>query len=152
MEATHIPARDELCILCGRCVQACKALGLNAICFVQRGSERRVAVPFDKPSEQCTACLACVTVCPTGAIHARLTSKDVEIVEWQTQQVFRECGDCGKPFVTERQKSRVDRVLKARHNPRSPLCPQCRRRETAGDVSSIPESRYGHAYLHTHNR
>ncbi len=144
VETTDLPQKDELCILCGRCVRACKALGVDAISFVQRGAKRHVAVPFHKPSEQCMACQACVTVCPTGAIKAKITPRDVEMVEWQTRQTIQRCADCGKPFVTERQQVRVDNIVNVDHQPRGALCPQCRRRETARDMASILTVRYGH--------
>lgn len=136
VEATDIPLKDELCILCGRCVRACSALGINAVSFVRRGVKRHVAVPFDKPSEQCIACQACVTVCPTGAIEAKITPGSVEIVEWQTHQTLQPCEVCGKPFVTGGQQARVDKIVEAYQQPRSSLCPRCRRMETAKDMAS----------------
>jgi formate hydrogenlyase subunit 6/NADH:ubiquinone oxidoreductase subunit I len=142
---TDFPDKNELCILCGRCVRACKALGINAISFVRRGAKRRVAVPFDKPSQQCMACQACVTVCPTGAIHARITPNTVEMVEWQTHEVLQRCMACAKPFVPGRQQLRVDTILEAHHQPRGGLCPPCRRRETAKNVAAAPEAYYRHA-------
>lgn len=142
VEATDIPRKDELCILCGRCVRACKALGVNAISFVRRGVKRHVAVPFDKPSEQCIACQACVTVCPTGAIKAKVTPHDIEMVEWQTHQTLQRCTGCAKPFVTGGQQTRVDKIVEASHQPRGTLCPRCRRLETAKDVASTSEARH----------
>ena len=142
VESTDFPKKDELCILCGRCVRACKALGINAISFVKRGAGRHVAVPFDKPSAQCVACQACVTVCPTGAIKAKVTPTEVEMVEWRTVQPLQRCTGCGEPFVTGRQQARIDGIVNAGHQPRAGLCPRCRRRETARDVASIPDTAY----------
>jgi bidirectional [NiFe] hydrogenase diaphorase subunit len=143
VESTDFPKKNELCILCGRCVRACKALGVHAISFVERGARRHVAVPFDKPSAQCMACQACVAVCPTGAIKARVTPTDVEMLEWRTLQPLQRCTVCGEPFVTGRQQARVDGIVNAcQHQPRGGLCPRCRRRETARDVASIPDCAY----------
>ncbi len=146
VEATDLPHQDELCILCGRCVRACKALGVNAIAFVGRGTKRRVTVPFDKPSGQCIACQACVSVCPTGAIKAKITPQEVEMVTWHTHQAMRRCTDCDQTFVTERQQAHVDKIIEAGHQPHGTLCPQCRRRMAANQLASIPETHYGHGH------
>jgi bidirectional [NiFe] hydrogenase diaphorase subunit len=135
IKATDLPQKDELCILCGRCVRACKALGIDAISFARRGAKRHVAVPFHKPSEHCMACQACTVVCPTGAIKAKITPHHVEMVEWQTQQPLQRCVGCGQHFVTERQQDRISEIIDSDRQPRGALCPQCRRRETAKGIA-----------------
>ncbi len=61
---------DEKCILCGLCVRVCsQVMGAHAICFANRGANRKVTQPFDEYSDFCTTCGACERVCPTGAIH-----------------------------------------------------------------------------------
>jgi len=60
----------NLCIGCTRCVRACQELrGVNALGFVYHNSEVFVgsAAPTLKDSA-CKFCLACVEVCPTGAL------------------------------------------------------------------------------------
>ena len=42
---------NEKCILCGLCVQACNSLGTGAISTVLRGTEKKVATPYDEPSK-----------------------------------------------------------------------------------------------------
>ena len=59
---------NEKCILCGLCVQACDSLGTGAISTVNRGVDKKVSTPYDKPSAFCVGCLSCANVCPTGAI------------------------------------------------------------------------------------
>ncbi|MDO8735188.1 MAG: formate dehydrogenase subunit alpha [Elusimicrobiota bacterium] len=59
------------CILCGRCINACKNQAvLEAISFVNRGHKEKVSTPFDIPLEQtqCQFCAECVQICPTGAL------------------------------------------------------------------------------------
>jgi heterodisulfide reductase subunit A len=62
--------KAEKCILCGLCVRACQEIvGVSAINFLNRGTDRVVTTPFGLPSEACIACGACAQVCPTGALQ-----------------------------------------------------------------------------------
>lgn len=137
---TDIPPKDELCVLCGRCVRACKALGVDAISFVKRGVKRRVSIPFEKPSEQCIACQACVTVCPTGAVKAMVTPQEVEMVQWLSHQPLTRCTLCDKPFVTAGQKTHVAKTVEPDRLAGGDLCPRCRRKETAKDLATLPKT------------
>lgn len=61
---------DKKCILCGLCVRACQQISEKAVLsFVGRGTERRVATPFYRPSDDCITCRACAFICPTRAIR-----------------------------------------------------------------------------------
>ena len=63
---------DERCILCGLCVRVCEDIvGLSAIGFANRGTERMITTPFGVPSDTCIACGACASVCPTDAIQVK---------------------------------------------------------------------------------
>ncbi len=65
VKTVRYPFRNEKCVLCGRCVRVCKEMfAANAIGFVGRGKERRVASPFGKLSEFCKRCNTCLEVCP----------------------------------------------------------------------------------------
>ena len=71
IEKTRFEIKDpeEKCILCGLCVRVCdEIVGVSAISFVERGTERKVSTPFGEPSEACIGCVACTYFCPTGAI------------------------------------------------------------------------------------
>ncbi len=61
--------QEEKCILCGLCVRICKEkAGVGAVDFVGRGTDMRVAAPYQRRSEVCLTCGACAYVCPTGAV------------------------------------------------------------------------------------
>jgi len=59
------------CILCGRCVNICQEVRKTGVLgFANRGINSVVATAEDKPLDEsgCKFCLACVEVCPSGAL------------------------------------------------------------------------------------
>lgn len=65
----HRAGTENLCIMCGLCVRICTdIMKVGAIGFKERGYRREIATPFEKYSDVCTTCGACVFVCPTNAI------------------------------------------------------------------------------------
>ena len=69
IDEPRFPKKNENCILCGLCTRVCEErMGVGAISFINRGSERKVAVPYDKHSPICIACGACTVVCPTNDV------------------------------------------------------------------------------------
>ncbi len=65
----RFPKQNDDCILCGLCVRVCEErMGVGAVSFANRGSQRKIAVPYDKHSPICIACGACKVVCPTNAV------------------------------------------------------------------------------------
>lgn len=59
------------CILCGRCVEACKKLqGIGVLGFMERGFKTKVGPVYDMSlaDVNCIQCGQCINVCPVGAL------------------------------------------------------------------------------------
>jgi NADH-quinone oxidoreductase subunit F len=67
----------ELCIMCGKCLEACK---YNAIVGEKKESFRSGYLPFEIRQKRCTRCGECLNVCPTGAIEVITTEIEEEVV------------------------------------------------------------------------
>lgn len=60
----------QRCILCGLCVRVCEdVVGVSAISFSSRGTEKEVNTPFGMDSQVCIGCGSCTYICPTGCIE-----------------------------------------------------------------------------------
>lgn len=70
IEKPRFESEATQCILCGLCVRYCSEVkGANAITFVGRGVDRRVAFVDEVVSTGvCMDCRECFGVCPTGKI------------------------------------------------------------------------------------
>lgn len=74
----------EDCILCGRCIRMCEEqMMAKAIGFRGRGGKRSIGVPFDRYSEVCRMCGACMNVCPACQLRCTYTEPEKAI-----------CGGC----------------------------------------------------------
>jgi formate dehydrogenase beta subunit len=76
----------NLCILCGRCVRVCRDVrGVGVYAFDNEEKPTRVlTVKDDSVLESgCRSCMACVEVCPTGALMDRRKEK-----LWADRQAF----------------------------------------------------------------
>jgi NADH dehydrogenase/NADH:ubiquinone oxidoreductase subunit G len=92
------------CILCGRCVRACKeVVGVNAITFGGRGVSRRVEPPFGDYNDLCIACGACAFVCPTGAVQVQWDSSNKIIDKWERITPVVKLKNCGQGYMTKAQ-------------------------------------------------
>jgi len=70
----------EDCILCGRCTRMCEEqMMAKAIGFRSRGGKRSIGVPFDRHSEVCRLCGACLYVCPACQLRCTYTEPEKAI-------------------------------------------------------------------------
>jgi len=133
--------KDDLCILCGRCVRACReVVNVNAIDYAERGYERRVAAPFYKSSPDCIACGTCFYICPTGAItmHEVEEGEKMRIPQgkevqgparimdnWKVGLPMKRCKQCGEVIAPDFQLEYLQTRggLKEDH---FDTCPGCR--------------------------
>jgi coenzyme F420-reducing hydrogenase beta subunit len=57
------------------CARVCEELvGVSAINFANRGTEREVTAPYHTLSDDCIGCGACAIVCPTGSKRIRMNT------------------------------------------------------------------------------
>lgn len=71
--AAHLVRDNNKCILCRRCVAACRQQFVSVIGANDRGIDTHIACAFEKPLDEtpCVSCGQCITVCPTGALSER---------------------------------------------------------------------------------
>ncbi|MFW6054876.1 MAG: 2Fe-2S iron-sulfur cluster-binding protein, partial [Thermodesulfobacteriota bacterium] len=86
-----IAYRPEHCILCHRCVVACRELkGIGAIEIVKEQERSRV-VPY-RP-ELCESCGECLMTCPTMALTDAVSPQADQA--WTGKKILTTCGYCG---------------------------------------------------------
>lgn len=81
------------CILCTRCVRACRELqGADALSVINRG-DRSVIEPFSGERFDCEYCGNCLSACPVGSLISRLHLHEYR--PWMVETVDSICGFCG---------------------------------------------------------
>lgn len=69
------------CILCGRCVRTCdEIIGSATLGFIGRGNKTIIGPSFNKQLNlsSCLTCGQCIVACPTGALHEKRHSADLQ--------------------------------------------------------------------------
>lgn len=111
-EPRFTPDKDSSkCILCRMCVRTCeKIVGVCAIGFSYRGSEKNVCTPFQEDSVSCIGCGACAYVCPSGHIEMETSeSGDIRKI-WGRTFKMKTCKVCGRYFAPEDQLAFISRT------------------------------------------
>lgn len=80
-DKSHSIVRDSSkCILCGRCINACKDVQeIGILDFTHRGFETQVAPAFNKSMADapCVYCGQCIVVCPVAALREKTAIEQV---------------------------------------------------------------------------
>jgi len=112
------------CILCNSCVKTCETVvGVTALGLSGKGPLKKVATPFDKPSDVCIGCGACMAVCPTG--HIYMEDRNGIRTIWNKHFELARCPKCGRyhapitqlEFISQKSGTTLDRLM---------VCQDCR--------------------------
>ena len=143
MTSRFLTGENDDCVRCGRCVRVCRdKIGAYALCWVNRGYERKVTTDFERLSEYCIGCGSCAQVCPTGAIKMEDRGDERKIFTWgQVLAKFKleRCKECGRPFAT---KKYLDWMKERAYKPKGLelvdiICSECvRKKERPSPVAS----------------
>ncbi len=70
LSTAHLVRDNNKCILCRRCVAACRQQFVSVIGANDRGIDTHIGTPFEKQLADvpCVSCGQCEVVCPTGAL------------------------------------------------------------------------------------
>ena len=92
------PDADD-CILCALCTRVCDAMGFSAISAEGRGHGREISPPLNAPPPDCTGCLSCARVCPTG--HIKFDDRGSTLTIWGKTFEKVQCKETGEYTITK---------------------------------------------------
>ena len=77
--AAHMVRDNNKCILCRRCVAACKNQDISVIGANARGIDTNIGCAYELPlgNTSCVSCGQCIVACPTGALYEKDCTRDV---------------------------------------------------------------------------
>lgn len=116
-----IKRNENRCILCGRCIRACKEVQVqNVWGFCERGSYTHLTADDDKKigESSCVKCGTCVQLCPTGA----LTLQPVlgKGPSWELKKESSICIYCGVGCKIDFYTNKEGLLVKAMGNDEGP--------------------------------
>jgi predicted molibdopterin-dependent oxidoreductase YjgC len=119
------------CILCGLCVKACTALGIEALQFLGKGKDRQVKLIMHAGHSPCIGCRACEWLCASHSVHVEIKDYILRMNHWGLDLPLATCKSCGRAYATQAAVVYIKaRVPSSRA--RIGLCPECKR------VASLP--------------
>ncbi len=98
------------CILCGRCVETCKALqGIGILGFENRGFKTIVSPTQNRSfaKSPCIQCGQCVLVCPTGALMEHSEIKNVDDALKQGKYVIAQVAPAVRAAIGEEFNEKI---------------------------------------------
>lgn len=89
--SSFIKQWPDRCVLCGRCVRACKEVkGIGCIEIKDNGFESYIG---QVEGVECVNCGECLSVCPVGALTDGVKQDKSRV--WQAKRTRTTCGYCG---------------------------------------------------------
>ncbi len=128
------------CILCTRCVRACREVQCRFVWGVgSRGGDTKIVAGMDTPllDARCESCGACVAYCPTGALDDKLS-----VGRGQPETVVSTiCAYCGVGCGLD-LNVKDNRIIRVTSNAAAPV----------NGMSLCVKGRYGYDFIHHSER
>ena len=108
---------------------------------MHRGIDRKVDTPYSEHADVCIGCLACVSVCPVGAIEFTVDKEKLDLKTFNTQLTMKSCAECGAEFAT----MELIENIKSKTRIEFPellydCCPACRQRLYSRKLASLKQA------------
>jgi bidirectional [NiFe] hydrogenase diaphorase subunit len=147
MTSRFLTGEDDDCIRCGRCVRVCRdKIGAYALCWANRGYERKITTDFERLSEYCIGCGSCAQLCPTGAIKIEDRGNERKLSTWGqvlARFTLEKCQQCGRHYAP---KKYLDWMREKAYRPTGLelvdiVCPECVRKAERRTPTGVPFGR-----------